>query len=215
MSANDYNDAQPITGAQLSELTWRYQLEHADQLTVDGQLGPKTRKHIDDHLRVWPMPALADGREPVVSSDGWWRNPSRDGRNGTRRHDGLDLMYDRLPADTQPTTPGEGAKWFICPVVECLAAATGRVTQSKQQKNGGVLWIEHMDGKRSGYFHLASRSVQVGEWVFAGSVIGVVGAGKKGPRHLHFEVSPATRYQPEDPQLWLSGAWVVSANAIQ
>jgi murein DD-endopeptidase MepM/ murein hydrolase activator NlpD len=44
---------------------------------------------------------------------------------------------------------------------------------------------------QTGYFHLASIAVKVGDSVRRGHVIGTMGADPNGgPRHLHFEVAP-------------------------
>jgi hypothetical protein len=64
---------------------------------------------------------------------------------------------------------------------------------------GEVVVVRHPNGLETLYAHLSKRSVQVGDRVEAGEVIGLGGStGRSTGSHLHFE----TRYlgQPIDPQ---------------
>lgn len=95
-------------------------------------------------------------------------------RNGGRRHKGLDLLS------------GIGD-----PIA---ASKSGRVTFSGEDKGYGYLVeIAHPDGLFTRYAHLSELRVKVGEWVSAGSVVGLSGrTGNANDRrirpHLHFEI---------------------------
>lgn len=58
---------------------------------------------------------------------------------------------------------------------------------------GGMVTIEHADGKRTLYAHMLSTRVRTGDAIRAGEVIGRVGnTGKSDGEHLHFEVLSMT-----------------------
>ena len=99
-----------------------------------------------------------------------------------RRHQGVDL----------PLKTGD-------PI---YAAFTGKVRMSKYLGAfGNLVVIRHENGLETFYAHLSKRSVEVGDWVNAGDVIGLGGStGRSTGPHLHFE----TRYNgfAVDPQ-WL------------
>ena len=99
-----------------------------------------------------------------------------------RRHQGVDL----------PLKVGD-------PV---YATFTGKVRVSKYWGAfGNLVIIRHDNGIETFYAHLSKRTVEVGDWVNAGEVIGLGGStGRSTGPHLHFE----TRYNGYafDPQ-WL------------
>jgi murein DD-endopeptidase MepM/ murein hydrolase activator NlpD len=102
----------------------------------------------------------------ITSSFGWRTHPL----TGTRRfHSGLDIA---APAGT--------------PVV---ATATGTVVSAGW--NGGygkAIIIQHNDVQQTLYGHLSEISVQPGQQITQGSVIGLVGStGNSTGPHLHFE----------------------------
>lgn len=68
------------------------------------------------------------------------------------------------------------------------AVADGKVIISNFSKYAGNrVAIRHRDGSSSHYYHLASRGVNVGDWVKSYQVIGRVGAtGRVTGAHLHF-----------------------------
>lgn len=58
-----------------------------------------------------------------------------------------------------------------------LACADGKVTRSRTTNRAGrSLWIDHGQGTKGFYSHLAIATVLEGEWVSRGQMIGVVGA---------------------------------------
>lgn len=67
---------------------------------------------------------------------------------------------------------------------------------------GQRVMVDHSDGLTTGYAHLSSRSVTVGEKVGAGQVVGRVGStGMSTGCHLHFMV--LDQGQPTNPSLYL------------
>ncbi|MBL7890249.1 MAG: peptidoglycan DD-metalloendopeptidase family protein [Bacteroidia bacterium] len=79
------------------------------------------------------------------------------------------------------------------------AAFDGKVRIAKKSKSyGNVIVIRHNNGLETYYAHLSKISVEIGQDVFAGDIIGLGGnTGRSRGSHLHFEV----RYlgQPIDP----------------
>lgn len=72
------------------------------------------------------------------------------------------------------------------------ATADGVVILSEEDMfyTGGTVLIEHGSGVQSGYSHLSRRTVQTGETVKAGDVIGAVGStGRSTGPHLHFTLA--------------------------
>jgi murein DD-endopeptidase MepM/ murein hydrolase activator NlpD len=70
-----------------------------------------------------------------------------------------------------------------------LASAAGRVVRSRAtEKAGRSLWIDHGQGTRGFYSHLAVALALEGEWVIRGQIVGLVGrTGSVTTRpHLHF-----------------------------
>ncbi|WP_235941787.1 M23 family metallopeptidase [Paenibacillus puerhi] len=54
---------------------------------------------------------------------------------------------------------------------------------------GIFVWIDHGGGYKTTYAHLSQTTVQVGDVVQAGDVVGVCGStGKSAGLHLHFEI---------------------------
>lgn len=75
------------------------------------------------------------------------------------------------------------------------AIERGTVVRSEYQSGlGNVVVLRHPDGYYSGYSHLASRAVNVGQGVGKGQHIGVVGntGTLSQGRHLHLTISPTS-----------------------
>ena len=104
-----------------------------------------------------------------------------------RFHPGVDL---RAPAGTPVT-----------------AAAGGRVVFAARYYDYGLMVeVEHRDGSRARYAHLAgfARGITAGAAVMAGQQISTVGrTGRTTGANLHVELRRAGR--PVDPWPWLSG----------
>jgi murein DD-endopeptidase MepM/ murein hydrolase activator NlpD len=105
---------------------------------------------------------------PVSSRFGWRADPFH---GAQRFHAGLDLRaaYGR----------------------EVPAAAAGRVSFAGQQGGYGLtVVVDHENGVQTRYAHLSAISVQTGQELAAGEVIGRVGqTGRATGPHLHFEVA--------------------------
>ncbi len=74
---------------------------------------------------------------------------------------------------------------------DCVASAfDGRVRIAKKSKSyGNVIVIRHNNGLETYYAHLSKVSVEIGDYVYAGQVIGLGGnTGRSRGSHLHFEV---------------------------
>jgi murein DD-endopeptidase MepM/ murein hydrolase activator NlpD len=84
---------------------------------------------------------------------------------------------------------------------EVPAAGAGQVVFSGAQGGyGNTVVIEHADGIRTRYAHLASIQVEAGSAVDAGTIIGRVGSsGRSTGPHLHFEV--LQNGQPVNPEV--------------
>jgi murein DD-endopeptidase MepM/ murein hydrolase activator NlpD len=130
-------------------------------ITPDGRAGPATFAALRG-----PMP-----RSPIRLS--WPLSaPTGDrfGPRGSRFHAGIDLIADA-------GTP-------------IAAAGPGRVVFTGYREGWGKLVVvDHGQGVRTRYAHLARITVRVGASVAAGSRVGLVGAtGEATGPHLHFEV---------------------------
>ncbi len=95
-------------------------------------------------------------------------------RNNNRTHKGIDL-YSPMG---QPV----------------LASKSGRVAFAGVDKGyGNYVEIRHPDGLLTRYAHLSSMSVQTGEWLSKGQVLGAIGntGNANDPQvipHVHFEI---------------------------
>jgi len=119
-----------------------------------------------------------------TSSDfGLRRHPLR--KKVVRHHDGIDLAA--------PT----GA------IIRSVSA--GRVVYADPWGGyGRLVVIKHEDGLTSHYGHCDTTSVQIGQRIYAGDIIGTVGStGKSTGPHLHFEIR--RNGKPLDPKSYLPG----------
>jgi murein DD-endopeptidase MepM/ murein hydrolase activator NlpD len=123
---------------------------------------------------IWPVP------EVIVSPYGIRR--SYNGGPVNSFHQGVDLAAD------------EG--------VPVAAGNSGRVAYvGSGPTHGNSVLIDHGDGVFSGYNHLSAVSVQVGQMVSRGDVVGLIGStGMATGPHLHWEV--LVRGLPVDPVPW-------------
>lgn len=83
------------------------------------------------------------------------------------------------------------------------ATASGRVARITRDAGYGLMVeIDHGHGWHSRYAHLATTSVQPGDFVFAGAIIGKMGeSGLATGTHLHFEIRYKNRAVDPTPQL--------------
>ncbi len=137
------------------------------------------QKDLPDEWAIWLVDSLDQYHCPFQGSV---YHRGKFGVRRGRRHQGVDL----------PLKTGD-------PI---YAAFTGKVRVSKYWGAfGNLVIIRHDNGIETFYAHLSKRSVEVGDWVNAGDVIGLGGStGRSTGPHLHFE----TRYNgfAFDPQ-WL------------
>jgi|GEM_PF-2570711 len=114
---------------------------------------------------VWPVTgdAVLDHHEPFTSEFG----PNAYSTIEYRFHDGIDI-------DTENNQP-------------IYAAEAGEVVFVGNDGSYGLtIRIEHSDGKFTRYCHMNSASVNTGDNVIKGQIIGTNGESKRGT-HLHFE----------------------------
>lgn len=165
--------------------------------------------------RVYPLRALPDGRQPIITSRHFLNNKER------KNHNGVDFFY-RWKAGDAAMKIGDGGrtKNWVNPIgTLAVAAADGIVTLAGPSATGHRVWVQHAGGLYTGYFHLTRlvRWVEAGTAIKAGEPIGYVGDNPKDndARHLHFEV-----YQGDlgkyprgtvDPERFLKGATVLKS----
>jgi murein DD-endopeptidase MepM/ murein hydrolase activator NlpD len=123
---------------------------------------------------IWPVP------EVIVSPYGIRR--SYNGGPVNSFHMGIDLAAD------------EG--------VPVATGNSGRVAYvGSGPTHGNSVLIDHGDGVFSGYNHLSAVSVQVGQMVNKGDIVGLIGStGMATGPHLHWEI--LVRGLPVDPVPW-------------
>lgn len=85
---------------------------------------------------------------------------------------------------------------------DVLAAQSGKVTVAGKQSDGAIaVKIDH-GGWTTGYWHLASEVVAVGQLVIKGQKVGVLGTtGNSTACHLHFYVRQGTAWRDPWPRL--------------
>jgi hypothetical protein len=178
-----------------------------------------------------PMPKLADGRNPVITSnvlDHFGRTPP--GRGG------VDMMYVRgrmeTAADLSPLelarhllpegsaghrklkfkrTPGaaipeRATADFEVPLrTPAIAMAIGNVVRVEPQEKGFVVELDHSQGIHSIYRHLRSPQVRDGQLVQGGQELATVSfdptKGKAKVPHLHLEMSLNGKLFDPEPML--------------
>lgn len=215
--ADDFNHDEIISGrltmAEITELVRFFQA--AKGLKPDGMAGSVTQGELDKLLPpapvgdaavkflMTPLPMLG-GRKAIITSA--YRPKERP------KHNGCDFFYAYKQGDKPDFVGDKGCagskgvpKWVIPYGISALAAAPGRVQIAGNSPTGYRLWIDHGNGLRTGYFHLLTLAVSVGQVVNAMTPLGLVGDNPddNDGRHLHFELSPVDRYAPIDPEPYL------------
>ncbi len=169
------------------DYTWKYFKDSTYALGIDVFEEYWNDEHPDpyhvtldslpDEIGMWIVDSLSGYRCPIKE-----KVYSKFGYRHRRRHQGVDL-----PLKTG--TP-------------IYAAFDGKVRMSKYYKGyGNLIVIRHENGLETFYGHLSKRYLEVGQWVNAGTIIGLGGStGRSTGPHLHFE----TRYKGYafDPE-WL------------
>lgn len=134
---------------------------------------------VDDTLGLWPVP----GYRRVTSPFGPRTAPTS---GASSMHKGIDIA---APIGTPIVSPWDG-----------------KVVVANSHPTGGVqLVIQHNNGKRTGYAHLSSRLVALGDTVERGQRIALVGnTGTSTGPHLHFSLRPAVAADHIDPMPFLA-----------
>lgn len=142
---------------------------------------------------VYPVPDAPDGRRAVVSDGFHLPGAKQDGKL-LRTHWGVDIMY-RRPAAGKPKLPWQSKHYEVLPETPVVASGHGVVAFARMQPRGNEVHIYHGDEPdrvETGYMHLRTMSVAVGDRIVAGTQIGTVGwdvkPGAHGLAHLHFQV---------------------------
>ena len=87
------------------------------------------------------------------------------------------------------------------PVVAAMAGVVSAIPTTAS--GGNKVHVDHGGGLETRYLHLSSRTVKVGDRVWAGRQVGVEGnTGQSSGAHLHFEVRQNN--VPVDPREWLT-----------
>ena len=130
--------------------------------------------------KLWSGPFIWPVAQVIVSPYGIRR--SYNGGPVSSFHGGIDLAAN------------EG--------VPVAAANSGRVAQvASGPVRGNSVVIDHGDGVFSGYNHLSAVSVQVGQMVSTGDLVGLIGStGMATGPHLHWEI--VVRGLAVDPVPW-------------
>lgn len=152
---------------------------------------PVSPIHAEVHLSVIENPITTDQGDPIpsiwpvnkhdiASGYGMRRHPITKER---KLHNGIDLK----------SKSGE-------PV---YATADGQVVTSElREKRGHYIIIKHNNTYSTGFAHLESRSVAVGDKVVKGQVIGKVGSsGVSTAPHLHYEVMKNEKFVDPSPYM--------------
>ncbi len=126
---------------------------------------------------IWP---LEHSRHRVTSRYGYRRDPFN---RQVRHHDGIDIS---APYGTPVMSTGRGRV----------------ISSTYENYYGHVVRVDHGDGVVTLYAHLSSRSVEVGDQVERGDVIGRLGtSGRSTGPHVHYEVKVDGRNV--DPEQYL------------
>lgn len=97
-----------------------------------------------------------------------------------------------------------GLDFAVCaPNLNVYAPAAGRVVLAEELTiKGNAILIDHGWGIFSAYAHLSEITVQVGDLVETGDLLGLIGnTGRSAGPHLHFEIIISGN--PVNPQTWL------------
>ncbi|NTW04180.1 MAG: M23 family metallopeptidase, partial [Oscillochloris sp.] len=124
-----------------------------------------------------------------------------------RQNGSLETYWGRQETDIAFAYDGHtGWDYAMSPPDQVLAAADGTVIFAGNSDDGcatpaRAVIIDHGNGYRTLYWHLAQVSIEAGQQVAAGSVVGIAGeSGCANGAHLHFQVQYLGR--DVDPYGW-------------
>jgi murein DD-endopeptidase MepM/ murein hydrolase activator NlpD len=141
----------------------------------------------------------ADGyQNKITSSWGKIRHLVIDGKKVTTKpHGGMDIG---IPEGTS---------------VKAVKDGTVIHTGYNPDGFGNNVIIQHDDGYQTVYAHLSSKSMQKGDKVTAGQLVGLSGnTGFSSGPHLHFQVQKGINGKTYDPAAYLSGSKDVTASGV-
>jgi murein DD-endopeptidase MepM/ murein hydrolase activator NlpD len=101
-----------------------------------------------------------------------------------------------------------GMDFAVCAQnLNIYAPAAGEVVLAEELAiKGKAVLIDHGWGVFSGYWHLEEFSIEAGDFVEPGDVIGLIGnTGRSAGPHLHFEIN--INGTPVNPETWLDQAF--------
>ena len=171
-----------------------------------GRDAIRTRHKPDERLFdgfVWPVPAW-QGRPPSIS-DGF-HSPRSHGR-----HNGVDIMFDRLPTDAFRVGSPNGSRAFVMPDgIAALAAADGELWSAMSTQHGFAVVIDHKPLPFATFYtHLERLFVpptnpgsKPKRKIRAGEPLGIIGYSPLDAaklKHLHFALwrgGPADAIDP-------------------
>ena len=147
-------------------------------------------------LNINPCPVFCESGEPYMTCDYGWRTNPVTGKK--QFHSGIDIT-----------------RWHgFSDIATICAIQTGEVVEvvrdvegfSEEDVSGNYIVIEHADGYKSRYCHLAYKKIP--EWikkgvqVCKGDILGVMGdTGRTTGAHLHFQVKYLDEYIDPKPYI--------------
>ena len=154
------------------------ELEEIERKRKEEALKNQLNLTYDGGQMKWPLP----GYSTISSYFGYRSNPF--GGSGQEFHGGIDI----------PAPRG----------TNIVAAYDGQVAWSAYSSSAGNwVGIDHGNGIYTVYMHMSSRSVNEGDMVKKGDLIGLVGStGRSTGNHLHFAVRQDGEYV--NPLNWVS-----------
>jgi murein DD-endopeptidase MepM/ murein hydrolase activator NlpD len=182
----------PLHSADTASTGFSFDVDETGSYVL--RLQPEMYHTGEYNLSISVGPSLAFPVSGTKAKAGSFWGAARDG--GKRRHEGIDIFAPKL-------TPA-------------VAAADGYITAVRDGGIGGkTVWLRHSDKSVFLYYaHLDKQSVQEGQAVKKGDVIGLVGNtgnAQYTPAHLHFGVY--TYSGPVDPLPYVNQA-VKSSPAV-
>jgi murein DD-endopeptidase MepM/ murein hydrolase activator NlpD len=184
--------------------------------TSPGNLSPRLDRFLDTYTRLfgdprpepidWPQPAepfLSQPMEQIVPITSFFDHDLP----FLQKNGSLLTFWGRSETDISFAYDGHtGWDYAMAPPDKVLAAAEGRVIFAGNSDDGcatpaRAVILDHGNGYRTLYWHLASNDVEAGQLVERGAVLGMAGESgcATGP-HLHFQVQYLGR--DVDPYGW-------------
>jgi murein DD-endopeptidase MepM/ murein hydrolase activator NlpD len=195
----DNSQAVPQPGWPLSEYVIARVLA---QTTSPGNLSNRMNRFLQAYTRLFGDPRIAPADWPVPAKPFMYRPTAKivpvssffdhDAPFLSRDPEGTVTTYwGRAETDASFAYDGhDGWDYAAAPPDKALAAASGIVVFAGNADDGcatRAVIVDHQNGYRTLYWHLARIDVEIGQSVAAGDILGVIGNSgcSLGP-HLHF-----------------------------